>query len=640
MALGSFTYQLSRATLLQASSCLVDGLGRNLFRGFSPFLALCAEVSVFESSHRVFSSGRNSSQENTFSESWRVGIANFGLLKSAGYLLGAHNIFWRHLGQDLATVAGHRVTSSLGWTPEIEGDFLQQMIQSEAMNLSLEAGMLMCHGFLGGQLSRIERGLEFRSHLQAPSHTQQVPLPSMANAEPIIPRPILRLLEDLRGESEEFAMQALQDLEGILLRAELSPPVYREVFYELFSALHEPHPKVEMQWLGLPRSLMERINLKVRGPRLLFVDMEGKDIPARVADARMGVYNGLLRNPSLGASDRECVTRWVGEVWEIKDAEGIEEAHTSCFQCCIDALETSHVEEWISEELVEGALSFAEREPLSFSRLIDENVFVRGILTTDFVTGYNQKRLVNLLTRIILDEQIDLYAGQRFYWLETLEKLAQDAKVPQCIRHHIHSQVQRIEAQLPDLLEGEFLSEKDVINHSRLIIRFASRPRLEENARIRLLGILYAAVKPYGKGYIESVAFAVQSQSNGRFSGLSRTALALLVLKSELDFQFFPPERNRRLDALHVEALKVLRDRVRESLRQMSVRDRADLMDFLFSLEIEGFTLPIEGLLGRNTAYMRNTGEYRQILRKYLRGSLSDETRRRVQLVLTLLDYN
>src|SRR4029450_5594389 len=82
----------------------------------------------------------------------------FGALKGAGRLAQGGNLIAQHLLQDSAMVLGHQTTGALGIAPRPIGTLAEHVVQGEATNLQLGAGMALAHRFAPG-LHALDRGL-------------------------------------------------------------------------------------------------------------------------------------------------------------------------------------------------------------------------------------------------------------------------------------------------------------------------------------------------------------------------------------------------------------------------------------------------------------------------------------------------
>ena len=146
MTAGGTAYRIGRMGVM--------GLGTGkAVQALSLSAGLIAEVSAFEISHRAFQS------ENPQLWKWsgHGGLAQgllhsfiaFGTLKGAGRISQGQNIFFQHLLQDSAMVAGHQASGWLG-APPPTGTLAEQFLKAEATNLQMGAGMALAQGWLPG----------------------------------------------------------------------------------------------------------------------------------------------------------------------------------------------------------------------------------------------------------------------------------------------------------------------------------------------------------------------------------------------------------------------------------------------------------------------------------------------------------
>jgi hypothetical protein len=163
---GGLTYRVTRVGVMGMGSSFI-------LRPLSVALGLGAEVSAFEFTNRALTTfratGRSTQRENANLWSWsgcggwQEGLIHsaisFGMLKSAGFLARDQNIIFQHLFQSSAMVVGHQTASQLGLSQRPEGNFASQLLQAEATNLQLGAGMSWVHRVAPGILA-LERSLE------------------------------------------------------------------------------------------------------------------------------------------------------------------------------------------------------------------------------------------------------------------------------------------------------------------------------------------------------------------------------------------------------------------------------------------------------------------------------------------------
>lgn len=132
-------------------------------RIFSSVIGLSLEVTVFEGTQQALSSAHT----GNFSESWRNCFFNLGILKGMGFLLHSQNSILQHFSQDLSMVTGNQLTSFLGWTPEAQGGFLNQMLHAEILNNQLAVGNHLAGMLIGNRNHSMEQHLEQSTKLRS-----------------------------------------------------------------------------------------------------------------------------------------------------------------------------------------------------------------------------------------------------------------------------------------------------------------------------------------------------------------------------------------------------------------------------------------------------------------------------------------
>ncbi|MFO1518355.1 MAG: cytochrome P450 [bacterium] len=158
MTLGGLACRLGRLGTLS----LVEGLpARSLVRLISHGVGLASEVTAFETSQRGLRhlTGDASHLQQGFWDGWRSSFVNFGILKLGGAAAQGQNLFVRHFIQDGAMVAGNQFTARLGWTPAPRGDWAEQFLHAEVLNLQTGAALSFAHACSPG-LYGLERGLD------------------------------------------------------------------------------------------------------------------------------------------------------------------------------------------------------------------------------------------------------------------------------------------------------------------------------------------------------------------------------------------------------------------------------------------------------------------------------------------------
>jgi hypothetical protein len=120
---GSFAYRLGRVGIMAAGEgwALRSGF---LLRGISMAGAFSAEVGTFEGVQRLLSDSQNPNRWTWGGEGgWRQGLFSsaitFGMLKGAGFASREQNVFFRHLFQSSAMVAGHQAAGALELAPRL-----------------------------------------------------------------------------------------------------------------------------------------------------------------------------------------------------------------------------------------------------------------------------------------------------------------------------------------------------------------------------------------------------------------------------------------------------------------------------------------------------------------------------------------
>ncbi len=646
MVLGGFAFHSTRLLCLQATQNFLRApVLRLASRAFSSVFALSAEVTTFECSQRSLSSrdGAHFSfiEKSNFAESWRSNFLNFGILKSFGFLFHSQNILLRHLSADFGMIAGHYASGLLSWTPLPQESFLQQLVHAEAMNSSLAMGMLLCHSLLGGRLSKLENSLHIESQTKIRlAEISRLPVMSSVLSIRELPERIHDLFVKLRGRDGPLALDALRSLERILLANQSSGAHFIEIFYELCNPATWVHPEIEVEWMGAPARLIEVMDFRQEGPRVLFEDMKSYDAQQKTDDAAAGIYSALLKNPTLNENDRQFLAGWVDEIWRVEDVDNLDEAQSKALVFCLHALESEHLEPELLDPIIEGALRFAERETQYFLRFPDQADFVHGIIRSPWASRVAQRRFIDIYARALSARDLDLLPGQRLEILEAMEGLAKDPQVADVVQTalNIHIRMRREEAM--HLLSAEFGSFGDILNHEALICRLTLRRDLPPHARFRLLNLLYPVISfPYDATYVHVLEFAILNRFNPDFSIADRQALHFIMLKADVDFSHYPLGGvNMKLAVAG--RLMNLRGPLRSALRSLDFAERGRLLNFLISFDNSGIDLPMDAMLGRCVSLMRNTAGYRKYLLQRQKALKAIEERRRAQLVFSLLEAN
>lgn len=226
MILGGVTYRLARLGFLQATSSLAShALLRFVPQLLAPVVGLSAEVTVFEGSQRLLSVLNGEARNNPNLLSWsgsgglseglRNAFVDFGVMKSVGHFLRSENIFFRHLSQDLSMMAGHQATALIGLTTQPEGNFFDQLLRAELMNLQMEVGNAFVGRLSGYRLQILERNLET-------FHRSFQPMGAFENLrdQPVLTRMASREKESI---SSLDALRSLYETAPSSIRSRLDP---------------------------------------------------------------------------------------------------------------------------------------------------------------------------------------------------------------------------------------------------------------------------------------------------------------------------------------------------------------------------------------------------------------------------------
>jgi len=141
---GGGIYKVARAGLLNWAPRL--GI-------FASGTALALEVSGYRATHLAFE-GKLSASGVFEARGWASDFAGFAGLKGAGSLSRGYNPVLAHFSQDLSMVASQHAASALTGSALPETGLVQQLLQAEAVNLQMSAGLELFHG-LTGQALRI-----------------------------------------------------------------------------------------------------------------------------------------------------------------------------------------------------------------------------------------------------------------------------------------------------------------------------------------------------------------------------------------------------------------------------------------------------------------------------------------------------
>lgn len=142
MVLGGGVYKAARAGLLTWAPRL--GV-------FASGAALGLEVSSYRAAHLAFE-GQCSASKVFEARGWASDFAGFAALKGVGGLSRGVNPVLAHFSQDLSMVASQHAASALTGSALPETGLLQQLLQAEAVNLQMSAGLELFHGLTGQSL--------------------------------------------------------------------------------------------------------------------------------------------------------------------------------------------------------------------------------------------------------------------------------------------------------------------------------------------------------------------------------------------------------------------------------------------------------------------------------------------------------
>lgn len=174
MLLGGQAFHLGRMAGMRLASFLPRTFSvLSEFTSFSCGLAL--ETSIFRTSQNFLSANSHSP---VFSSGWVSTALDLGLFKGFASLTVGSHFITRHLAQDAAVVTSRRLCQSLGIEGEIlTGDLVRDLVNAEAMSLSMSLGAHIGHIALGGRNAVLERNLVASHSLSLLSRPPAIALP-------------------------------------------------------------------------------------------------------------------------------------------------------------------------------------------------------------------------------------------------------------------------------------------------------------------------------------------------------------------------------------------------------------------------------------------------------------------------------
>jgi len=170
MTVASFAYRLGKISLLSAQT-LQD---LPLVGPASVGTGLVSETTAFEFTHRsltTFFPAEPSAQNPNvwrfsgcggWKEGWVSSLASFGTLKGLGKIGEEGNLFYQHALQDLGVVATHQFLGQMGITEKSKESFAEQMLDAEAINLQMGAGIALGHSLSEGKILASEKALDLK----------------------------------------------------------------------------------------------------------------------------------------------------------------------------------------------------------------------------------------------------------------------------------------------------------------------------------------------------------------------------------------------------------------------------------------------------------------------------------------------
>lgn len=138
-------------------------------KGLSYASGLALEASLFEVAHRALNGGiwKWSGPEGMQS-GFLSSALTFGLLRGTGSLVEKQNPIFRHFFQDVSTVLGQDLASSLTVIPAHPGNFFQRLFETEITNQKMIAGLAL-YGNVFPRASRVEKMWDLQLGVQGES---------------------------------------------------------------------------------------------------------------------------------------------------------------------------------------------------------------------------------------------------------------------------------------------------------------------------------------------------------------------------------------------------------------------------------------------------------------------------------------
>ena|GEM_PF-5412801 len=173
-AAGAASRWIRLGSLNSASPLLSGGSTamNSVVRGASSGVALSGESAVFAGMNRTLQP--ESTTHRSFAQDWMKSAVDLGCLKAFGVLGRDQNFILRQLGADLGLVAGEHAAAALGLVPKPQGNFARQMVDAQALNLSLAAGTVLLNR-LAPRLSAAEKSADLLL-MSPPASLKAVPL--------------------------------------------------------------------------------------------------------------------------------------------------------------------------------------------------------------------------------------------------------------------------------------------------------------------------------------------------------------------------------------------------------------------------------------------------------------------------------
>jgi len=141
-------YRFARlGTIAAAASLLPEGnaLASLFTRGTSYTIALASESATFAALNRGFRHLEGQTLQESFGKEFLNSAVSLGSLKFFGKLGEGQNPLFQHLLVDTGMVASHLLAAFAHLEEKPEGDLFSQLLQAEAMNWQMKAGMGLVH---------------------------------------------------------------------------------------------------------------------------------------------------------------------------------------------------------------------------------------------------------------------------------------------------------------------------------------------------------------------------------------------------------------------------------------------------------------------------------------------------------------